>query len=80
MRTFLIHKQKPFQTMQTMTKNEEIPTTHLSKNSDGWSLMHNGMPLCAVTTQERAEGFAEHFKLKLPHVFWDGEQGQFISI
>ncbi len=78
MRTFLIHKQKPFQTMQTQI--EEIPTTHLSKNSEGWSLMHNGMPLCAVTTQERAEGFAEHFKLKLPHVFWDGEQGQFVSI
>jgi hypothetical protein len=78
MRTFLIHKQKPFQTMKTQI--EEIPTTHLSKNSEGWSLMHNGMPLCAVTTQEKAEGFAEHFKLKLPHVFWDGEQGQFVSI
>jgi hypothetical protein len=62
------------------TQTQDFPTTHLSKNSEGWSLMHNGMPICAVTTRERAEGFAEHFKLKLPAVFWDGEKGEFISI
>jgi hypothetical protein len=78
MRTYLIHKQKPFQTMKTQT--EEIPTTHLSKNSEGWSLVHNGMPLCAITTRENAENVASRFKLSLPSVYWDGEQGQFVSI
>ena len=76
MRTHTIHNQKPFKTMKT----ETYPQTHLSRNSEGWSLIHNGLPLCAVTTRERAEGFAEHFKLKLPDFFWDGEKGEFVSI
>lgn len=61
-------------------KIEDFPATHLSKNQDGWSLMHNGMPLCAVTTRERAEGFADHFNLKLPNFFWDGERGEFVTL
>jgi hypothetical protein len=79
MRTFLIHKQKPFKTMKREPL-KEIPSVYLSRNSEGWSLIKDGMPLCAVTTRENAESVASRFKLSLPSVYWQGEQGQFVSI
>lgn len=79
MRTFLIHKQKPFQTMKREPL-KEIPSVYLSRNSEGWSLIKDGMPFCAVTTRENAESVASRFKLSLPSVYWQGEQGQFVSI
>ena len=59
---------------------QEIPSVYLSKNSDGWSLIKDGMPLCAVTTRENAENVASRFNLSLPSVYWHCEQGQFVSI
>jgi hypothetical protein len=79
MRTFLIHKQKPFQKMKSEPL-QEIPPVYLSQNSEGWSLIKDGMPLCAVTTRENAENVASRFKLSLPSVYWQGERGQFVSI
>jgi hypothetical protein len=78
MRTFLIQKQKPFQTMKREIL-KEIPSAYLSKTSDGWSLIKQGMPLCAVTTRENAEKVAAQFKIQLPSIYWQGEQGQFVS-
>jgi hypothetical protein len=64
--------------MKTKIKIEtEIPETYLSKNDQGWSLIKNGMPLCAVTSKEKAIQSALFFKLKLPNVFWNGETGEF---
>jgi hypothetical protein len=79
MRTFLIYKQKPFQSMKRETL-KEIPSVYLSRNSEGWSLIKDGMPLCAVTTRENAESVASRLKLSLPSVYWQGEQGQFVSV
>lgn len=60
---------------------QKIPSVHLSYSAElGWSLIKDGMPLCAVTTRENAEKVASRFNLSLPSVYWQGEQGQFVSI
>ena len=59
-------------------KNEiEIPETYLSKTLEGWTVIKGGMPLCATTSREGAILCAMRFNLKLPAVFWDGENGKF---
>jgi hypothetical protein len=55
----------------------ETPETYLSKTLEGWTVINNGMPICAMTSREGATLCAERFKLELPNVFWDGENGTF---
>ena len=62
-----------------MTKKPENPSIHLSSNAQGWSLIKDGIPLCAVTSKENAVKVAVQFKLELPSIYWDGEKGQFIQ-
>lgn len=59
---------------------KEIPSVYLSHSDLGWSLIKDGMPLCAHTSKEQAEKVATQFNLQLPAVYWQGEQGQFVSI
>ena len=55
----------------------ELPQNYLSQTEEGWSVISHGMPLCAVTTKEKAIEAALFFKLKLPSIFWDGINGRF---
>ena len=55
----------------------EIPETYLSRNEQGWSLIKNGMPLCAVKSKENALQSALFLEFELPNVFWNGETGEF---
>jgi hypothetical protein len=55
----------------------ESPQNYLSQTEEGWCVISHGMPLCAVTTKEKAIEAASLFKLKLPSIFWDGIRGDF---
>jgi len=65
--------------MKNLNHKNEIPSVYLSHSEIGWSLMKDGMPLCAHTSKENAEKLATQYKLVLPSIFWQGEQGQFVS-
>jgi hypothetical protein len=58
------------------TKNTD-PQHYLSFSDRGWSLISNGMPLCAPTTRSAAEDVANRYDLKLPPKFWNGKEGKF---
>ena len=58
----------------------ENPSGHLSYSAElGWSLIKDGMPLCAHNAnRQEVENIADLFKLELPSVFWNGEIGKFV--
>jgi hypothetical protein len=62
-----------------MKNQNQIPQSFLSHCSSGkWTVVHNGMPLCAETSKEFALSTASRFKLKLPGVYWESAQGAFV--
>jgi len=55
--------------------DDDIPSVFFSRDSQGRvSLIHQGMPLCAPTTQEGADAAAQRFKFKLPLPVWNGAE------
>ena len=53
------------------------PQHYLSLSERGWSLISNGMPLCAPTDKATAEQAAKRHELTLPPVYWNGMERKF---
>lgn len=64
-----------------MKTTEQIPTTHLTRQRVGWTLIHQGMPLCADgTTLADCLAIASRAKLHLPARVWIAELTRFGSM
>lgn len=50
---------------------------YLSYSERGWSLISNGIPLCAPTDKLSAENVAKNLDINLPFFYWNGIQGKF---
>jgi hypothetical protein len=49
-------------------------------NGGGFTVLHNGVPICAETTRESALICASRARLDLPAVFWDGDSASFLPV
>ena len=67
------NKHKNYQVM----KNNTQPQHYLSFSERGWSLISQGMPLCAPTDKATAEQVAKKHNMTLPSVYWNGMDGKF---
>lgn len=65
------------QTQQSAYEVRQEPTNYLSYSERGWSLISQGMPLCAPTDKATAEQVANRHKITLPTVYWNGLEGRF---
>ena len=54
--------------------------THLSYSKNGWSLIHQGSPLCDYKkTMGEVMQVVAHYKIKLPEVTWNGDRGEWVT-
>jgi hypothetical protein len=56
------------------------PKTYLSAACGHWTVIHQGVPICAPTDVETAKRAAANFKLELPAIYWNGYTGEFLSL
>lgn len=57
-----------------------VPTTYLSA-SDSFTIIHQGMPVCAAKgTKAEALKAAEQLRLNLAEVAWDGQVGGWVML
>lgn len=57
------------------------PATHLTRTETGWTLIHNGMPLCAETSSlADCLALASRAKLHVPAQVWIASLGRFGSM
>ena len=68
--------------MKSVTDKQiaQTPRTHLVTSGGRWGLIHQGQPLCAMTTREQALACATHFKLDAGSIVWDGDLVEWIAI
>ena len=58
------------------------PSTYLSTGDNGhtWTVIHQGMPLCAGTTLERAKSVAEQYGFEPGDIAWNGERSEWVHV
>jgi hypothetical protein len=68
--------------MKNTHSDNSLPQSFLVRcaNGLGFTVIHNGVPICADTSRESAMICANLAKLDLPAVFWDGDSGTFIPM
>lgn len=70
-----------FLVLANMKTPEQLPTTHLTRQRAGWTLIHQGMPLCADgSTLSDCLAIAARARLHLPAQVWIAGLGRFGSL
>lgn len=61
---------------------DSLPSSFLVRcaNGLGFTVLHNGVPICAETSRESALLCADRARLDLPDVFWDGDSASFLPV